>query len=476
MNPALAGRLVVGLAGPWPTPEEFVWLAKWKPAGVILFSRNIIDYKLLQDLCRVLHELVPELEIMADHEGGPVSHLAAAIGRPPSHWSLGVLDDVGLTARIFTETAQRLHAVGVDRVLAPVADVLTEMRNPVIGVRSFGSDPVLVTRHTVAAVTGLLSGGVKVCLKHWPGHGGSLTDTHLAESVVGQGAIPAPFTGGLNAGAGAVMVGHLLANADNRTDPGYPATLDRDFLRRSRAGLGPGSDPDLLLFADDVTMGGLGPAMRRLGVTVPEPEAGGMFDPASLPVAWFERLADAGCDRLLIRGLPTRAFPPGDRFSGVVARESAAPPSGPVFPSGAYEEARRRLWTERAAFFPDRQADLLWLDYSRGDRWEIAAGPPGTDLETVPKVLARMFRAVDSSPGPEDRERPWSRLLVTSHRPLPDPFDPDLALAKKGVCLALGHPSLETDLSRRLPSGWKLASLYDIAPEDLVYGLDPREH
>ena len=82
----LAGRLVVGLADVWPTDFETSWLAQNHPAGVILFSRNIIDYNKLCDLCGFLHELVPGLEIMADHEGGPVSQLAGALGRPPSNW------------------------------------------------------------------------------------------------------------------------------------------------------------------------------------------------------------------------------------------------------------------------------------------------------------------------------------------------------------------------------------------------------
>ena len=481
MNPDPAARLVVGLAGTWPTAFESAWLAQWQPSGVILFSRNLVDYKTLRDLCNVLHQLVPGLEIMADHEGGPVSQLAVALGRPPSAWSLGVLDDVGLTARVFEQTGCRLREVGIDRVLAPVADVLTEIRNPVIGARSFGSDSSLVTRHTVAAVTGLLEAGVKVCLKHWPGHGGSSGDSHLKETAVSQGALPAPFESGLTAGADAVMVGHLLIDRGQDEAPALPVTLDREFISDSRRQLGPGHIENLLFFADDITMGALGPAMKRLGVQVPETQETGLFDPGSLPAAWFERLADAGCDRLLIRGIPGTAFPLAGEPGSSEARAEPEAPQVPEFSAGPYAEARRRLWAPIGAGFVDPDADLLWLDFSRNDRWGAAAGQnagirAGGVLDALQVRLSRMFRSVSPAADPPISGRPWSRLLVSSHRPLPEMEDLAVDLSSRGVCLALGHPSLKTHLEGRLGMGWKVEALYDIAPEDLFCGSEEPEH
>ncbi len=475
MSRDLAARLVVGLEGSWPTAFESAWLAEWQPSGVILFSRNIKNYNTLRGLCEFLHQLVPDLEIMADHEGGPVSQLAAALGRPPCPWTLGVLDDVGLTARVFEQTGIRLLEVGIDRVLAPVADVLTEPHNPVIGARSFGSDPLLVSRHTVAAVTGLLEAGVKVCLKHWPGHGGTRCDSHLAEAAVHQGALPVPFESGLTAGAGAVMVGHLLI--DHRQDEAdvLPATLDREFIADSKRQLARGHVEHLLFFADDITMGGLGPAMKRLGVSVPDTQETGLFDPGSLPVVWFEHLAAAGCDRLLIRGIPGAAFPlagePDGREEGVAAESSA----GPEFPAGPYTETRQRSWAAAGSVFPDRDADLLWVDFSRSDRWGAAAGQDtanGGDgpLEMIHARLSRMFHSVSMAPGEDPPDKPGNRLLVSSHRPLPDTKDLLDGLAAHGVCLALGHPSLKTDLEGLLGMDWKVVALYDIAPEDLIGG------
>ena len=480
----LAARLVVGLADVWPTDYEASWLARMKPAGVILFSRNVSNYSLLCKLCGFLHELVPDLEIMADHEGGPVSQLAGALGRPPSNWGLGVLDDVGLTARVYEETGRRLRAVGIDRVLAPVADVLTEGRNPIIGSRSFGSDMALAARHTVAAVTGLISSEMAVCLKHWPGHGGSSGDSHLVETGVADGGVPAPFESGLNAGAGAVMAGHLLVEdrEGRELDDGadrpaiLPATLDPGFMSESRTRLGTGHVENLLFFADDITMGALGPAMKRLGVSVPDVMESGLYDPKKLPLTWFEKLEDAGCDRLLIRGIPSRAFPlPDTPDCGQVgagikpSRENSGEPS---FPAGPYAEARQRMWAVAAVDFADPGSDLLWLDYSRGDRWAVAAGQnsgPGEagTLESVGALLGGMFSSVSHLADQNPQGKPWSRLVVSSHRPLADMGVLGVDLASRGVCLAMGHPSLKTDLEACLGQGWRVGALYDIAPEDL---------
>ncbi|MCB1181825.1 glycoside hydrolase family 3 protein [bacterium] len=457
----LARRLVVGLGGPVPSAEERAWLALHRPAGVILFSRNCIEYSQLSKLCQDLHELCPGLEIMADHEGGPVSQLAAAVGRPPAAWTLGVLDDAALTADVHAETARRLAAVGVDRVLAPVADVLVAPRNPVIGSRAFGDDPGRVARQVVAAVTGLVDGGVRVCLKHWPGHGGSEADTHETTAAAGAGALAAPFEAGLNAGADAVMVGHVGVG-----ETGLPATLDGGHLAEARARLGAGGARPLL-FADDVTMGALRPALAAQGVVVPGAPRG-LLEPTVLPLTWFEALADAGCDRFLVRGLPLAAWP--------VAGETAPPATRRVAPSGrsaalpeapAWARVRERAWRTSGAGFGDRGADLLWWDATVGDRWQVAGGDRGTTRELLGDLLTARFRRVRMWGDATAPAGAATRLLVCSHRPLDPSGRPDPGLAREGVALALGHPSLPASLRSYLPAGWRVGHLADIAPEDL---------
>jgi beta-N-acetylhexosaminidase len=120
------------------------------------------------------------------------------------------------------------HA-GIDLDLAPDADVNSNPSNPVIGVRSFGSDPAAVAAQTVAWIEGLQSAGVAACVKHFPGHGDTSVDSHVALPVVGAdpraGALE-PFAAAIRAGVKAVMSAHIVVPS---LDSG-PATLSRSIM------------------------------------------------------------------------------------------------------------------------------------------------------------------------------------------------------------------------------------------------------
>jgi hypothetical protein len=461
----LAGRLVVGLAGPWPTAEEVAWLEEWRPAGVILFARNVTGFNQLAALCAMVHRLVPGCEVMADHEGGPVSQLAAAVGRPPAAWTLGALGDTDLTREVHRETARRLANAGVDRVLAPCADVLLESRNPVIGARSFGEEGSGVAAQVTAAVMGLRDGGIKGCLKHWPGHGSSGRDTHLSSATVaGENGEAPPFLAGLRAGAGAVMVGHL-------TLPGasLPATLDTDRLGRWRQELEAAAAGPVLFFADDVTMGGLRPAMAQLGVVLADGLEEGMIDPGILPRSWLQNLASAGLDRILIRGIPWLAFPLTAEAELDFPADSRAPLAGPEpsWPTGPYEEARGRARSGIEPGFLDVDLTLGWLDLTAGDRWEVATDEfSDRRLGFARHLMGAFARVVELDAAELTAGQLLQRLLITSHRPLPEHLlKPEYwagILAPQGVCLTLGHPGLAGDMKAILGPGWSLTPYHEI--------------
>ena len=482
----IASRLVVGLAGPWPTDEEALWLAHRTPTGVILFSRNIIGRSQLSDLCAYLHALLPDGEIMADHEGGPVSQLVAAVGRPPACWSLGALDDTELTQAVHAATGRRLLDAGIDRVLAPCADVLVNVANPVIGARSFGSDVDLVSRHVAAAVTGLLSSGVGVCLKHWPGHGATGGDSHETAVAGADGYLVEPFAAGLQAGADAVMIGHLAV------DGSQPATLDPAVAQAVRD-LGrtwaPGGD--LTLLADDITMGALRAPLDRVGVPAPDGATMGLVEPADLPVPWLVAVADGGCDQLLCRGIPWRACPlpetgerPASRAPGAwatvgpdSARESAhtsdhgragvrGPDDDGPDPE-AYAEVRRRLLSG-TSFLVGGEV-LFWLDLTAGDRW--GGGAQAVDLR---RALDERFSSVVTVRSPHDSTGipvGCHHVLVTGYRPLTEAWGAVPVWATlsetKGYCLVMGHPSLAESVAERLGTGWSINAVYDIDARDL---------
>ncbi|MGP3969575.1 glycoside hydrolase family 3 protein [Streptomyces sp. 6N223] len=202
--------------------------------GVGVFARNIVDDGQLAALTGRLRAARPEALVAIDEEGGDVTRLEVHAGSSfPGNHALGAANDAELTRAVATETGRRLAACGVTVNWAPCADVNSDPDNPVIGVRSFGDDPRLVARHTVAYVDGLQSTGVAACVKHFPGHGNTSVDSHLAlpRIDVDPDTLRArelvPFRAAVAAGARCVMSAHILLPA---LDPERPGTLSRTVL------------------------------------------------------------------------------------------------------------------------------------------------------------------------------------------------------------------------------------------------------
>ncbi|GAA2435691.1 glycoside hydrolase family 3 protein [Streptomyces glaucus] len=203
-------------------------------ASVGLFGRNITSPDQLAALTARLRAEREDVLVAIDEEGGDVTRLEVRTGSSfPGNHALGAVDDVELTREVARELGSRLAACGVNFNWAPSADVNSDPENPVIGVRSFGADPDLVARHTAAYVTGLQSAGVIACTKHFPGHGDTAVDSHLAlpridaaASLLAEREL-APFRAAIAAGTRAVMSAHILVPA---LDPDRPATLSRGVL------------------------------------------------------------------------------------------------------------------------------------------------------------------------------------------------------------------------------------------------------
>jgi beta-N-acetylhexosaminidase len=202
--------------------------------GVVLFSRNIADPAQLAALTAALTAENPDVVIAVDEESGDVTRLDVEHGsRRPGNLALGYVDDPLLTEAVAGDIGAQLAAAGITMNYAPTADVNNNPANPVIGVRSFGADPALVSRHTAAWVRGLQSTGVAACAKHFPGHGDTGTDSHhglpLIEadlSRLDEVELP-PFHAAIDAGVRAVMTAHLLVPALDRD---RPATMSEAVL------------------------------------------------------------------------------------------------------------------------------------------------------------------------------------------------------------------------------------------------------
>jgi beta-N-acetylhexosaminidase len=201
--------------------------------GVVLFGWNVETTEQLRSLTASLRS-EGELLVGIDEEGGDVTRLEVATGSSyPGNAALGAVDDVGLTERVAASIGADLAEVGVNLNLAPVADVNTNPRNPVIGIRSFGADGGLVARHVAASVRGFQGSGVAACAKHFPGHGDTAQDSHHELPVVEslEDAALAPFRAAIGVDVQSIMTAHIVVRSLGET----PATMSRavihDLLR-----------------------------------------------------------------------------------------------------------------------------------------------------------------------------------------------------------------------------------------------------
>ncbi|MFE2770627.1 glycoside hydrolase family 3 N-terminal domain-containing protein [Microbacterium resistens] len=225
-------------------------------AGVVYFAQNTGPG--LAALSDEIRSANPTALIGIDEEGGSVTRLEAATGSTvPGAAQLGAVDDVDATRATGAELARRVREIGADVLLGPVADVNTDPRNPVIGVRSFGADTALVSRHVAAEVDGIQSAGVAACVKHYPGHGDTHLDSHhdlprieLDTDVIRRDHLP-PFRAAIDAGADAVMTAHIVVPEWGE----LPATLNPAVLGMLRdGGFDGGSGFDGVIITDALDM------------------------------------------------------------------------------------------------------------------------------------------------------------------------------------------------------------------------------
>jgi beta-N-acetylhexosaminidase len=247
------GRLLmVGIPGTTLDADTHRILEDLHVGGVILFRRNVGSPQQIAALTSALHALPSGPLVAIDHEGGRVTRLAEPFTQFPPAAVVGRSGDVDLAHAVGRAMAEELVSVGIDLNFAPVLDVHSNPANPVIGDRAFGADPALVSAMGIALLRGLRAGGIIACGKHFPGHGDTMTDSHLELPVVERPRAElirielAPFRAAIGAGVPLLMTAHVLYLALDRSQP---ATLSRpilvDLLRRELGFTGAVASDDL---------------------------------------------------------------------------------------------------------------------------------------------------------------------------------------------------------------------------------------
>ncbi len=235
--------MMVGFEGLAPPPYLLDWLARGRIGGIILFARNVESPAQVQGLiadCRA----AAKYPILAgiDQEGGFVARLRNGFSESPGAMALGAGGNCQLAQEIAAMMGRELAALGINWNFAPVADIAHQSDNPSVGTRSVGRDPRLVSGIVAAQIRGFQRAGVAATVKHFPGLGNTVIDTHEAQARV-SGSLSflyaedlLPFRAAIAADVGAVMLTHVRYDA---LDSEQPATLSPriiDGLLRAELG------------------------------------------------------------------------------------------------------------------------------------------------------------------------------------------------------------------------------------------------
>ncbi|WP_102126263.1 glycoside hydrolase family 3 N-terminal domain-containing protein [Deinococcus planocerae] len=420
-------------------PAERRFFERHPVGGVCLFRGSLTR---LEDVARLVTDLRgvlgPDVLVSIDQEGGSVVRLP---GLPvsPGGRVLGEGDDPERTRRVSNGMARGLRALGINVNFAPLLDVNTNPRNPVIGERAFGETVEVVSRHGLTFLRGHHAAGVMAVAKHYPGHGDADVDSHLALPTLDctqadlDAVELAPFRAAIEAGLASVMTAHLLLP---RIAP-EPATISPHILGDLRSRLGFGG----LVYTDALHMG----ALLDL---YPQAESA-------------RRSIEAGADHALV-------FAPDLAGQDPVVRDFAAAP-----PSDEAVARSLRRWRAALARFPFPEPDLRALEDVLGDGavWqdiEDAARAAVRVRGEVPLPLAREARLLALVPASSDGGAASDRVplaqgltaLLREHFPAcevvaygPDVPDPgDLARFDAAVLFTARRVALdaEVDLARGL--------------------------
>jgi beta-N-acetylhexosaminidase len=217
---------MLGFSGTSVSAELAGLLAEYRPGGVIVFARN------LQSPEQIAHS---PLLIAIDQEGGRVSRLPKEFTIFPACALLGQCGSAELAYDVAAGTAKELRAVGINMNMAPVLDVDTNPRNPIIGDRAFSGNAEQVAEMGLATMAGLHDHKVLACGKHFPGHGDTSADSHKELPIVTASVERLrevelrPFRHAIDHGLATIMTAHV---SYPHLDAHYPATLSSTILTK----------------------------------------------------------------------------------------------------------------------------------------------------------------------------------------------------------------------------------------------------
>lgn len=228
--------IIMGFNGLDLEDETAAFISQAGIGGVILFAQNYESPAQVAELINEIQECHKghPLWVSVDHEGGRVQRFKKGFTKIPEAAAIAKSDSPKLAFDIADVMAKELRAVGINVNYAPVLDINTNPKNPIIGTRAFGETEEQVSKISSAIVRGHLVNQVQPCIKHFPGHGDTSVDSHLAlpkvdtplETLMNREF--RPFVKAFKSRCSMLMTAHILCTA---LDSERPATLSPKILR-----------------------------------------------------------------------------------------------------------------------------------------------------------------------------------------------------------------------------------------------------
>jgi len=261
LDEKIGQMVLVGIDGVSPNDQSKALIEQYHVGGVIFYQNNIENTTQILDFVNALKNLnrvnkIP-LFFSLDQEGGSVSRMPAEFTKFPTNQAISKWDDPKLSFRIGAAIAEEIKSVGFNLDFAPVLDINSNPKNPVIGDRSFGDNPQLVEKLGVQTMLGIQSQQVIPVVKHFPGHGDTSVDSHLELPVVYNSLSRLrsfewiPFADAISHHADMVMVAHILLP---QIDPNNPASMSHMIITDQLRGM---LQFHGVVITDDLTMGAI---------------------------------------------------------------------------------------------------------------------------------------------------------------------------------------------------------------------------
>lgn len=261
LDEKLGQMILAGIDGYSVNSNTQALISTYHVGGIILYKPNVKDSSQLVSLVNELKQKNVKnkqpLWIGVDEEGGRVTRLPDELQKTPTNQEIGKANNKTYAYNIGNLIGSELHAYGLNVDFAPVLDINSNPKNPVIGDRSFGANAAVVNAMGIQEMKGLRDQQITSVVKHFPGHGDTAVDSHVGLPVV-QNDLDRlrkleliPFAEAFKQEADAVMVAHiLLPKVDGQNPASMSKKIMTDLLRKEMGFQG-------VIMTDDMTMGAI---------------------------------------------------------------------------------------------------------------------------------------------------------------------------------------------------------------------------